>query len=129
MVCSLRTENYGRKGGHRIYKIYKGCVGYFYFCVFIWPAQKSNFFKSPPSCQALPVYLANTATKIRLPITNIMLSRRLMHCDSISYILSFSSICTVLLSWSKIFGLMISIAMLFRFPSILDSIFCVGKPI
>jgi hypothetical protein len=85
LVCSLRTENYGRKGGHRIYKIYKGWFGDFQKFVFIWPGPKKKSFKSPSSWQALPVYLANTDTKVRLLITNIMLSRALTTYISIHY--------------------------------------------
>ena len=61
-------------------------------------------------------------------ITNIMLSRNAMHCIPILYILSLSSICTVLLSCNNILGFIISMAILLRLPSIFDSIFCVGRP-
>lgn len=44
------------------------------------------------------------------PITYIMLSRNAMQCKPVTYTLSLSSICTVLLSCSKILGFIISIA-------------------
>jgi hypothetical protein len=61
-------------------------------------------------------------------ITYIMLSRQASNYISITYTLSLSSILTVLLSWSRMFGLMISIAIWLRLPSILLSIFWVGRP-
>jgi hypothetical protein len=106
----FEVEKYRLEGGHRIYKIYKGCVGGNYLWGFIWPWPKKKSFKSPPSCQALPVYLANTGQKVGYPITNIMLSRNADHCRSMLYILSLSSICMGLDSWIKILGLIISMA-------------------
>ena len=131
----MRLKSIGGKGGRCIYKIYKGWFGDYQKCFCIWPGPKKKSFSTPPSCQRLPSTFANTAQKsvsrsvsIGELITNFMLSRNAMHCVTILYILSLSSICTVLLSCKSILGLIISIAIWFKFPSILDSIFWVGRP-
>ena len=52
-------------------------------------APKKNPLVPPHRMAAHAVYLANTAQKVGYPITNIMLSRGLMHCDTITYVLFF----------------------------------------
>lgn len=49
----FEVEKYGWKGGHRIYKIYKGWLGENYSWALPQPPAKSNFFKSPPSYRAI----------------------------------------------------------------------------
>ena len=93
------------------------------------PGPKKNPLVPPHRMAAHPVNHRLNRLKVGALITNIMLSRKVTHCVTITYVLLFSSICTVLLSCNNILGLIISIAIWLRLPSIFDSIFWVGKPI